>query len=79
MKNIIITLIISSLSLLSFGKHPTNLNSSGITANASTCQRAVKCAGINGATDSIFTPLELGVYYVTVSDTNACSTDSYSI
>jgi len=79
MKNIIITQVISSLSLLSFGKHPTNLNSSGITTNTSTCQWAVKCAGINGGTDSIFTPLELGVYYVTVTDTNACSADSYSI
>ncbi|MGY8918553.1 MAG: SprB repeat-containing protein, partial [Flavobacteriales bacterium] len=56
MKNIIITLIIiiSSLSLLSFGKHPTNLNSSGITANASTCQWAVKCTGINGWSNSSF-------------------------
>ena len=34
---------------------------------------------INGATDSIFTPLEMGYYYVTVTDTNTCSTDSYSI
>ena len=34
---------------------------------------------INGATDSIFIPLAMGVYYVTVTDTNACSADSYSI
>ena len=34
---------------------------------------------INGATDSIFTPLGMGVYYVTVTDTNTCSADSYSI
>jgi len=34
---------------------------------------------INGATDSIFTPLGMGFYYLTVTDTNACSADSYSI
>ena len=34
---------------------------------------------INGATDSIFTPLEMGIYYVTVTDANSCSTNSYSI
>ena len=34
---------------------------------------------INGATDSIFIPLAMGVYYVRVTDTNACSADSYSI
>ena len=38
MKKILITLIISSLSLLSFGQHPTNLSSSSITANSATCQ-----------------------------------------
>ena len=34
---------------------------------------------INGETDSIFTPLAMGVYYVTVTDTNGCSSDSYYI
>ena len=34
---------------------------------------------INGANDSIFTPSSIGVYYVTVTDTNACSADSYYI
>ena len=34
---------------------------------------------INGATDSIFTPSAIGNYYVTVTDTNNCSADSYSI
>ena len=34
---------------------------------------------INGATDSIFTPSGMGDYYVTVTDTNTCSADSYYI
>ena len=34
---------------------------------------------VNGATDSIFTPLVMGDYYVTVTDTNNCSSDSYFI
>ena len=34
---------------------------------------------IVGANDSIFTPTEMGVYYVTVTDTNGCSEDSYYI
>jgi len=34
---------------------------------------------INGETDSIFIPLSMGVYYVTVTDTNGCSSDSYYI
>ena len=34
---------------------------------------------INGATDSIFTPSTIGFYYVTVTDTNECTADSYYI
>ena len=34
---------------------------------------------IVGANDSIFNPTEMGIYYVTVTDTNGCSEDSYYI
>jgi len=34
---------------------------------------------ISGATDSIFTPTGIGVYYVSVSDTNGCTANSHVI
>jgi len=34
---------------------------------------------ISGATDSIFTPPSIGYYYVSVTDSNGCSINSYSI
>ena len=34
---------------------------------------------INGATDSIFSPTGIGSYYVTVTDINGCSNNSYTI